>query len=140
MREAVCRFDTLLRVQSGVDYWADEGISIAAGMISGFVAEDWRALAALIPQRDAAWLCRCAESLGDEVSEEAADLLQILLREDDPEVTVAALDALHSMAQLGLDLRGRREPIHAALDRLPQNPGAATKRVLASLRKYLVAG
>lgn len=140
MREAVCRFDTLLRVQLGVDYWADEGSSIAAGMISGFAAEGWRALAALIPQRDAAWLCCCAESLGDEVSEEAADLLQILLREDDPEVTVATLDALHSMAQLGLDLRGRTEAIRTALDRLPQAPGAATQWLVASLRKYLVIG
>lgn len=105
MDDRIARFDRLLSSPLNTDYWADEGIGIAARLSAEFDATDWRELVALTGNRDAAWLCRCAESLGDEACEAAVNVLQILRRKADQAVANAALESLHSLGRSGADLR-----------------------------------
>lgn len=133
----VFKFDKLLGSQFGVDYWSDEGIGIAVAIAFEFREGDWAQLAALIHQRSPLWRSRCAESLGDQVSEPAAELLLKLMRDDDREVAIAALDSLNSQAQLGLSLADSKDLIAEVLVRFPDHPESVASLMISRLRGHL---
>ena len=125
MSNSFVAFDRLLATEGGVDYWTDEGITLASRCMSRFEQGDWEMLRASVSERDRRWTLRCAEALGDEASDESVHVLIALLGNPHAEVQLAALDSLASLPQRRTDPARRRREIRAALDVIEKQLPAA---------------
>lgn len=108
--------DDYLRSSFSVDYWSDEGISIAASKVSGFTQSDWEELSSSIHERSESWKVRCAELLGDVENPSSIAVLMELLKSHDTEVQIAALDSISSLLSSGLQVNGHREEMVRYID------------------------
>lgn len=71
MSDSFIAFDRLLAAESSVEYWSDEGATLASRCMNRFAHSDWETLRAIVGVRDCRWTLRCAEVLGDEACDEA---------------------------------------------------------------------
>ena len=90
-------FDNYLKSTFSVDYWSDEGIGIAAEQVTKFTNNDWGQLKIIIVDRDADWLVRCAEVLGDIEHVKSIEILLELINSKNIEVQISALDSMSSL-------------------------------------------
>lgn len=79
------------------DYWSDEAILYAAGLVHKMTPTDWDALKSSWPARPQEWQYRCAEILSQADPQQAMPVLLDMLQTPDSELAVAAADALRAL-------------------------------------------
>jgi hypothetical protein len=102
--KVINEFDNYLRSAFSVDYWSDEGIGIAAEKAIQFTSNDWEQLKLITGNRDAVWLVRCAEVLGDIESVASIEILLELMKHNNIEVQISALDSMSALLD-NMDIR-----------------------------------
>jgi hypothetical protein len=120
------------------DYWADEGISHAVALLGQFTASDWAELESGLHNASPAWMVRCAETLGEAKANESFAVLLGLLRVEDDEVKVAALDTISDLLTQGFKVEGQQvESIRQAVQSVRARAGSVAGMALDSLSKKL---
>lgn len=127
-------FDNYLESAFSVDYWSDEGIGIAAEKVTKFTNNDWGRLKLIIENRNADWLVRCAEVLGDIENDASIEILLELIKNKNIEVQISALDSIsalldnvHIEDSRIIELRNRLNQFSA--------PSNVVQKMLESLKK-----
>lgn len=132
-------YDALLRGTREFDnYWSDVGMSDAIAMLDEFTGEEWEALEKLLPLRPSRWQVSCAETLGEASdAERGFALLLELMRVNDKEVMLAALDSINALASAGLDITGKSAQLRSAIAKARASAGPAVARLLDALEEKL---
>jgi len=128
------KFKNYLLLEFSEDYWSDEGISMAASMISQFTELDWFALFETIEHQSESWMIRCSEALGDRGDKHSLAALLKLIIFGSQNVIIAALDSINSLASQGFDISPYKHEIHNSLNRVVANADSVTRTMLASLQ------
>ena len=76
------------------NYWYDEGVDIAQGIISNFTDDDWELLLERLPKQDIEWKKKLAYCLYDDSNKYELLVLLELLNTDDDELLEISLDSL----------------------------------------------
>lgn len=113
-----------------VDYWYDEGFSIAQEMLEKFLGEDWIQLKNSLLSRSIGWKRRLAYCLHDNNLHELEILLE-LVKTDDEELFELTVDSLRGFdtveaKQLILNQTG----IINKIEQMISSSGVVTKKVL----------
>ena len=77
-----------------LDYWYDEGFSIARDMLSGFSNEEWSALSRHIQHKSSEWKQKLAYCLNDDKNPNELHLLLSMIDVDDEELLEICIDSL----------------------------------------------
>ncbi len=79
-----------------LDYWYDEGFSIAQDMLSQFIEEDWKQLKEQLSNRSLGWKRRLGYCLHDYESLKEIEILCELIDTEDDELFEIVIDSLRS--------------------------------------------
>ena len=93
-------FDNYLKKSFSLDFWEDEGISIAEEILNSFSEDDWNSLINILSSREKAWRIRCANVLSEIEDENVIDILISIAITESLEVKLAALDSINSKLSL----------------------------------------
>jgi len=77
-----------------LDYWYDEGFSIAREMLSGFSNQDWSELSNNIQHKSSDWKQKLAYCLNDDKNPNELNVLLSLINTDDEELLEICVDSL----------------------------------------------
>ncbi len=127
------KYDKYLSSEFSIDFWSDEGINQAVLLIAEFKNSDWSDLRKEIDNKPSYWLIRCAETLGDEVNEEAFNILLKLIQSKDEDVQLASVDSINSLASMDLDILKYRSLIIPILNNLYDDAGMVSKTMIENL-------
>ena len=131
------KYDKYLDSKFSEDYWSDEGISYAVALLNVFTKIDWDLLSKEITGKSTPWLVRCAQTLGDMASADALLVLMRLLKIENPEVRLTALDSINAIASTGFNIKSNSLKLREAINDLKPTAGKITELVIASLEKKL---
>lgn len=119
-----------------VDYWYDEGASIAENMLSEFKTNDWELLFKAVPERTIEWKKRLAYCLhdGDDINQ--LKILLELIETEDSELFELVVDSLRSFKKNGnLNWIQTNSQIISRIDELTPKAGVVTNRVFEDFLK-----
>lgn len=125
-------FDEYLELHFLIDYWYDEGVGIAAAMLSRFDDLAWKELSGECSSKSVEWQVRCAEVLDLVVHPVAVDVLLTLLSSQNDDVVVAAADSLRSRSEVQISAE-----CAARLNRLIDQGSPPVKAVLVNFLERL---
>lgn len=91
------KFDEYLNMEFSPDYWYDVGVQFVADVLGEFSEDDWKKLEDLWVCRDDAWKIKCAETIDSNLNNTVVKVLVLMLRDNNPDVIVAAADSLRSI-------------------------------------------
>jgi hypothetical protein len=131
--KVIKEYDSYLDSSLSVDYWSDEGISIAAEKLTRFTDNDWLQLEQIVESRDKEWLVRCAEVLGEIETTVAIDILMKLIKNNSHIVQIAALDSISALLDIVDVGNNRIVELRNELDKFKTTSDIAT-RMLDSLK------
>ena len=77
-----------------LDYWYDEGVTIAQKFINAFQDGDWLSLEQALPQRSIEWKCRLAYCLDDGNNMHQLTVLLLLSDTENSELIECVVDSL----------------------------------------------
>lgn len=128
-----------LSLEFSPDYWADFGIDFSMQFLSEFSHSDWLKLkkeccSELTP---AGWKIRCAETLSDASTEESLDILMLLLKSENEELVLGALDSINSSLRSSHLDDSKVKELLCFIDGLPAS-GVIQDAVVNSLKVKLV--
>ncbi|MDP2571612.1 hypothetical protein Q8W40_05410 [Vibrio penaeicida] len=131
-------FDSFLSMSYSVDYWEDEGISIADSKLYDFSEQDWLELKSTIDLRGEQWQVRCIGVLGDQ---EHKNAFQILIKQAESsksqQVQVAALDSINSILSFGKPSTEEKALLREVIDKFTSS-SSIESMLVDSLRKKVV--
>lgn len=111
-----------------VDYWYDEGVSIAEDMLQKFENNDWESLLQVLPKRTIGWKRRLAYCLHDSGDLRQLETLLVLIDTDDTELFEISVDSLRSFKDNQVIMKNKNQIIKK-IETLMPKVGVATKKV-----------
>ena len=122
------------------DYWADCGIDFSLQFLREFSQSDWLKL-----QKECCseftsveWKMRCAETLSDVGTAESLNILMLLLRSENEELVLGALDSINSSLRFSRLDDDLVDELICFIDALPV-PGVIQDIVVKSLKVRLLS-
>lgn len=116
-----------------LDYWYDEGFSIAQDMLLRFSEEDWNQLKEQLEERSLGWRRRLAYCLHDSENLNEIIILSHLIETDDEELFEIAVDSLRCHnAKIIVNLKSiKKEILDKIVDRSnSSNSSEVEKKVM----------
>lgn len=113
-----------------LDYWYDEGFSIAQDMLSRFSEDDWNQLRKQLEERSLGWKRRLAYCLHDSENSNEIIVLSDLIESDDEELFEIAVDSLrcHNAKKI-VDLESiKKEVLDKIVDRSNSSDSCEVKK------------
>lgn len=92
--------ENYLSSEFSVDYWSDEGITIAVNTVENFSEDDWKLLVINASKKSPDWQIKLANVLGDFTTEKSMTILIALLGSNNSDVIVAAIDSIRGITHL----------------------------------------
>lgn len=129
-------FDKYISSSFSTDYWSDEGISHAAGIVSEFTEKDWEELTSSLPKRNECWQIRCADSLGDVENNPSLNTLLKLLNSENAEVKIAVLDSVSALLSCGLNAADHQDKVRRVIEQI-NSESSVVNMMLKSLEAKL---
>ncbi|GFZ30135.1 hypothetical protein CSC2_06610 [Clostridium zeae] len=130
--------DEFLSAETTVDYWYDDGFSIARDILNEFSSNDWQKLFNEVLNKDLDWQRKLIYCIDNQVIEEELTIICKLLLIDDEELFEMCIDSLRTFDnELGRLLIKKNPEIIMEVEKRINLAGNATKRVLKDfLRKF----
>lgn len=127
-------YEEYLNYDFSLDYWSDEGISAACGLLNSFSGEDWETLGKSWRSKTKEWKVRCAETIDSHTTSLVREVLLGMLEDKDPDVVIAAVDSLKHMSRVELNV----SPVTMArIVSLRDSSGPVVKAVLDDFIKWV---
>jgi len=111
-----------------MDYWYDEGATIAENMMKKFQDKDWESMLHELPKTTIGWKRRLAYCLHDANNLKELEILLELIDTDDPELFEVSVDSLRSYKH-SPDVIKNNPQIVEKIELLMPNVGVATQQV-----------
>lgn len=117
-----------------IDYWFDEGASIAEDMIQKFDCRDWEALREELPKKTIGWKRRLSYCLHDSTDIRGLEVLLILINTDDEELFETSVDSLRCFENsIGKEIIYNNSEIKKKIETLMPNVGIATRKIFEEI-------
>lgn len=122
-----------------VDYWSDEGITIAVNTVGNFSEDDWKLLISNANKKNPDWQIKLANVLGDFTTENSMTILISLLGSNNDEVIEAAIDSIRGMTHLDVLKNAEvRKLISVRTNELKDKNSLLTNLIINDLKEKLV--
>lgn len=130
--------ENYLSSEFSVDYWSDEGITIAVNTVENFSEDDWKLLVINASKKSPDWQIKLANVLGDFTTEKSMTILIALLSSNNSDVIVAAIDSIRGMTHLKFLKHGEvRKFIAVKMGRVKVENSLLTNLIINDLKEKL---
>jgi len=109
--------DDYLSLDHGIDAWQDFSIDRARALLATLSDEQWRTLEQIWPQRSVKWQTQLAQAVFDSSAPRMIPLLRAMLRANDLDVAIAAVESLEGRDDIFWPDDDDRAALHALLAR-----------------------